>query len=108
PFRYIDKSVFHKIGQIDPNAQGVQFIARLVDVSLHGEGRSRRLVARVRDETGVVELVWFQRIKWIQQGLIAGKVYVIYGSPTLFNGSLSFTHPEMEAYRKGAEKESLK
>src|SRR5690606_39987666 len=55
PFRYIDKSVFHKINQIDPGAQGVQFIGRLIDASVLGENRSKRLVARLKDDTGVVE-----------------------------------------------------
>ena len=108
PFRYIDKSVFHKINQIDPGAQGVQFIGRLIDASVLGENRSKRLVARLRDDTGVVELVWFQRIKWIQQSLVPGKVYVVYGTPTVFNGLLSISHPEIEPYRKGIEHHGMK
>src|SRR5690606_27267102 len=108
PFRYIDKSVFHKINQIDPGAQGVQFIGRLIDASVLGENRSKRLVARLRDDTGVVELVWFQRIKWVQQSLVPGKVYVVYGTPTVFNGLLSISHPEIEPYRKGIEHHGMK
>jgi len=104
PFRYNDRSVFNKINQIDPSSSGVQFLARLIDFSLQGERHSRRLVANVRDETGIVQLVWFKGIKWIEKSLIIGKVYVIYGNPSLFNNQLSMSHPEMEPYIKVNDK----
>lgn len=100
PFRYNDRSVFYKINQIDPSGSGVQFLARLVDFNLQGERHTRRLVANVRDETGIVQLVWFKGIKWIEKSLMIGKVYVIYGNPSLFNNQLSMSHPEMEPYIK--------
>jgi ATP-dependent DNA helicase RecG len=98
PFRYNDRSTFTKINQIDPSKPGVQFIARLLDFGIQGERRSRRLVAHVKDDTGIVQLVWFQSIKWVEKSLAIGSVYVIYGSASLFNNQLSISHPEMEPY----------
>jgi len=98
PFRYNDRSLFYKINQIDPSSTGIQFIARLIDFSIQGERRSRRLVATVKDDTGIVQLVWFQSIQWVEKSLTRGKVYVIYGNPSLFNNEISISHPEMEPY----------
>ena len=98
PFRYNDRSVFYKINQIDPSSSGVQFIARLIEFSTHGERRSRRLVAQLRDDTGIVQLVWFKSIKWVEKGLTVGKVYVVYGNPSLFNNIITISHPELEPY----------
>ena len=106
PFRYNDRSVFSKINQIDPSKPAVQFIARLLDFGIQGERRSRRLVAHVKDDTGIVQLVWFQSIKWVEKNLTIGNAYVIYGSPSLFNNQISISHPEMEPY--GGSKQGLK
>jgi len=98
PFRYNDRSTFSKINQIDPAKAGVQFIARLLNFGIQGERRSRRLVAQVKDDTGIVQLVWFQSIKWVEKNLKVGSAYVIYGKPALFNNQITVSHPEMELY----------
>lgn len=102
PFRYIDRTRFHKINEIRPDMDAAQVIGRLMTLHIVGERRSRRLVGLFRDDTGTVELVWFQRINWLRDNLSVGAVYVLYGKPTLFNGQLSFTHPEMERYDRSA------
>lgn len=107
PFRYNDRSIFYKINQIDPSKTGVQFIARLIDYSIQGERRSKRLVANVKDDTGIVQLVWFQSIQWVEKTLTRGKVYIIYGNPSLFNNEISISHPEMESY-SSLKKDELK
>lgn len=99
PFRYIDRTVFHKINQIEPSGSGVQFLGRLVSYSIQGEKRTRRLVAAVKDETGIAQLVWFQGIRWVEKMLKVGNVYTIYGTPTLFNDQISIAHPEIESYK---------
>ena len=98
PFRYIDRTKFFKIREIDPELSGVQLLGRITDLKEMGERRGKRLVAQIRDETGLMELVWFQSITWIKKSLKVGSAYVIYGKPSEFNGVLSITHPEMELY----------
>lgn len=102
PFRYIDRTRFHRIGEIRPEMDAAQVIGRLVRLEVIGERRSRRLVGLFRDDTGEVELVWFQQINWLRDNLTVGAAYVLYGKPSLFNGQLSFTHPEMERYDRSA------
>lgn len=99
PFRYVDRTVFHKINKIDPHAIGVQFVGRLINYTIQGEKRTKRLVATVKDDTGCAQLVWFQGVRWIEKSLSVGKVYTIYGKPSLFNDQISISHPEIEIYK---------
>lgn len=103
PFRYIDRSQFHKIRDIGPEMDAAQLIGRLISFYETGQGRGKRLVGTFRDDTGEVELVWFQRISWIAKNLEIGATYVLYGKPMLFNHQLSITHPEMERYQAGVQ-----
>lgn len=101
PFRYIDRTQFHKISQILPDMPTVQVIGRLVHLEEIGERRRKRLVGQLKDDTGTLELVWFQSIGWLKKGLRVGDVYISYGKPSVFNNQLSITHPEMEVYHPG-------
>ena len=102
PFRYIDRTQFHKIKQLHPDMAAAQVIGRLIHIEEVGERRSKRLVGHFRDDTGTMELVWFQSISWLKKSLQAGAVYIIYGKPNVFNNQLSITHPEMELYKAGS------
>lgn len=99
PFRYIDRTKFYKIHQLSADLSGAQVLGRLVKLQEAGEKRGRRLIGTFKDETGVMELVWFQSVSWLKKGLKIGSAYIVYGKPTVFNGVLSITHPEMELYQ---------
>lgn len=98
PFRYIDRTRFYKVNQIDPALSSVQILGRLIKLTALGEGRKRRLVGQLKDETGVVELIWFQSVRWLEKNLSVGSVYIVFGKASLFNNQLSISHPEMELY----------
>jgi ATP-dependent DNA helicase RecG len=98
PYKHIDRTRFYKIKEIDPELPYVQVLARITQKEIVGEKQGRRLVAQAKDETGVIELVWFQGVKWVEKYLIVGKVYVLFGKPTIFNGRPQMAHPEMELY----------
>src|SRR5690606_20762907 len=100
--RYIDRTRFHKINQLHPDMAAAQVIGRLVHIEEVGERRGKRLVGHFRDDTGTMELVWFQSISWLKKSLQVGAAYTIYGKPNIFNNQLSMTHPEMEAYKPAA------
>jgi len=104
PFRYIDRTKFHKIRELHSEMIGAQVLGRLMSLQEIGEKRGKRLVAQFKDDTGMIELVWFQSIAWLKKGLKVGAAYIIYGKPTEFNGSISITHPEMELYQQQAKK----
>lgn len=104
PFRYIDRTKFHKIRELHPDMVGAQVLGRLMSLQEVGEKRAKRLIGQFKDDTGMMELVWFQSIAWLRKGLKVGAAYIIYGKPTEFNGAISITHPEMELYQQQGKK----
>lgn len=96
PFKYIDRSRFYSISQIEEDMSYVQVKGRIVSFSYIGEGSRKRLVANFSDGSSIAELVWFKGVKWIQQKLALNTTYIVFGKPTLFNGKVSFVHPEVE------------
>jgi ATP-dependent DNA helicase RecG len=98
PFRHIDRTRFYKIKDIQQDLPYVQVIARLTHKELLGEKHTKRLVAQVQDDTGVMELVWFQGIKWAEKNLMVGKAYILFGKPGSFNGKAQMSHPEFDLY----------
>ncbi len=100
PHRYIDRTSFYKLNELNPNMPQVQVIARIKSVREVGAGRGKRLVAICFDDTSTLELVWFKGIKWVKQGLKIGVDYVIFGKPALFGGSINMAHPDIEPLSK--------
>lgn len=98
PFRHIDRTRYYKINDIQQDLPYVQVIARLTHKELLGEKHTKRLVAQVQDDTGVMELVWFQGIKWVEKNLSVGKAYILFGKPGSFNGKAQMSHPEFDLY----------
>lgn len=96
PFRYVDKTKFIKIQDIDPETDSVLLRGYLRRLETLGEGRSKRLSATLRDETGSLELVWFQQVIFLEKKLLVNSEYIVYGRITEFNGRFSISHPEME------------
>ena len=97
PFRYVDRTKFHRIIDILPDQGNVQVKGRLVNLSVRGENRKRRLVGRLRDDSGAaLELVWFKGVAYLERSFTVGEEYVCYGTVQEFNGRLSIAHPEME------------
>ncbi|MBM3434825.1 MAG: ATP-dependent DNA helicase RecG [Bacteroidetes bacterium] len=97
PFRYIDRSKFYKIGEIQSDSVYVQVKGRIVQIQKAGKPRSERLVAILQDDSGETELVWFKGIKWTADKLKLNEEYIVFGKPSLFNKKYNFPHPEIEA-----------
>jgi len=96
PFRYVDKTRFHKINELTEESGEVQIKGILRKLEKKGDGRKQRLVGRLRDETGVIELVWFRGVYWLEKNLQVGKEYVAFGRVNSFNSFFNIPHPEME------------
>ena len=69
PLRHVDKTQIDKIGKIPPGSEYVQVVGKLLGLQVTGQGRARRLIGMLKDDTGITELVWFQGIQWVQKGL---------------------------------------
>ncbi len=105
PFRYIDRTRFYKVNQLNAELPHVQVLARVLSKAVVGEKRTKRLVVELKDDTGTFESVWFQSIKWFERNIQIGSVYVFFGKPTVFNGRISMSHPEIEVYNPKAKKQ---
>ncbi|AWM15150.1 ATP-dependent DNA helicase RecG [Flavobacterium sediminis] len=96
PNRYIDRTHYYKINQLVNSNSEVQIVGKIVHIKTVEQKRGKRLVATFIDDTGEMELVWFQGHKWIKENLKINVPYVIFGKVTSFNGLFNMAHPEME------------
>ena len=104
PFRYVNKSQFYKISEVNSDLPYIQLVGEIVRMEEIGAKRSKRLVAYIQDETGLLELVWFKGVKWVKNSVKPNTQYVVFGKPNLFNGKINIAHPEIESveeYKKG-------
>jgi len=95
PNRYIDRTRYHKINELERNNADIQVIGKITHLKMV-EGKGRRLVATFEDDTGKMELVWFRGHKWIKESIKFNKAYVIFGRTNYYSGVFSMPHPEME------------
>ena len=96
PNRYLDKTRFYKINELQQNSSEVQVTGKIINLKTVDQKNGKRLVAEFIDETGKMELVWFRGHKWIRENLKLNTPYVIFGKTNFFNGLFSMAHPEVE------------
>lgn len=96
PFRYVDRTRFYKVNEINADIPYVQLRGKIMRYEIAGENRAKRLIAVFSDNTGSIELVWFQGYKWIGQKLKPDTEFVVFGKASVFNGKLNIAHPEIE------------
>lgn len=107
PFRYIDRTSIYKIANLQGDMPYIQLKGRFLGFTAHGEGARRRLHALFNDGSGTIEVVWFNRVKYIQENYHTGVEYILFGKPTMFNGRYNLTHPEIDVYKPEAEIKGL-
>jgi ATP-dependent DNA helicase RecG len=96
PNRYIDRSQFMMISQLQQNSSEIQVLGKITELRTVQQAKGSRLVATFADETGTMELVWFRGVKWIKESIKINTPYVIFGKTNYFKGLFSMPHPEME------------
>ena len=96
PYKYVDRSRLYYIHEIDGNMPYIQLKGQILSFETIGEGRQRRLVAHFSDGTGVIDLVWFQGIKYLMGKYKAHEEYIVFGKPTIFNGRVNVAHPDID------------
>lgn len=96
PYKYVDRSRLYYIHEIDGNMPYIQLRGKVLSFETFGEGRQRRLVGHFSDGTGVVDLVWFQGLKFVMGKYKANEEYIIFGKPTVFNGRINIAHPDID------------
>lgn len=96
PFRYEDRTKFYKINEINEDMPFIQMIGKFISFQMVGVGNKQRYVGIFGDETGTIEVVWFQGIKFVQGRLAIGVPYVVFGKAARFGSKLNMAHPEVE------------
>ena len=97
PNRYIDRTRYFKINQLQNSSAEVQIIGKIIHIkTVEPTKGKKRLVATFTDDTGQMELVWFQGQKWIRESLQLNVPLVIFGKCASFGGVFSMAHPEIE------------
>jgi len=104
PYKYIDRTRFYSIAELDPDLPVVQIKGFIKGYYTEGHGKGKRLVADFRDETGTIKLIWFKGTKWIMGSYTPGVEYIVFGKPGVFNGIVNIIHPEIEASEKAAQR----
>lgn len=97
PYKYVDRSRIYYIHEIDGNMPYIQLKGKILGFETFGEGRQRRLLAHFSDGTEVVDLVWFQGIKYVTNKYKLHEEYIVFGKPTVFNGRINVAHPDIDS-----------
>ena len=100
PFRYIDKSTFYNISNLEAEMPYIQLKGQIVKFEEKGHRANKRLVAQFKDETGIIELIWFKGINWIRSDIKLHTNYIVFGKPSNFKGKFSIVHPELDIQKE--------
>ncbi len=100
PYKYSDRSKIYSIKDISSGEAYIQLQGKILSLEVIGEARKQRLTAMFSDGTGVIQLVWFKGIKFLQKSLKPDTEYMLFGKPNLFNSSFNIPHPELEEISK--------
>lgn len=95
PFRYIDRSIIHQVKDI-PMVEGyVQLSGKIIGIKESGKGRGKRLTARFEDESGSIELLWFQGVSFLKSSIKLDQRYLVFGKAKQYGLSWNISHPEL-------------
>ena len=100
PLRHLDRTSIQLIGQINPEMDHVQVRGVVISMETLGERRAKRLVVYLRDKTGIIELIWFQGITWVEKLITVGNEYLAFGKLGFFLGKPQLNHPEIESVKE--------
>ena len=100
PFRYVDRTIFYKIKDINSDLPFVQLRGKITHTKMLGTKRAQRFVATLTDDTGQLELIWFQGSKWMFEKIKpnTNMEYIVFGKPTIFNNNFNISHPEIDLF----------
>lgn len=105
PFRHIDRTRLNTIAEITPATDFAQIAGVLQNKDVIGQRQGKRLVAQLKDKTGIMELAWFQGLNWVEKQLEIGQSYLVFGRTGFFNGTPQMVHPEFEVLSPGSSLE---
>jgi ATP-dependent DNA helicase RecG len=107
PFRYEDRTKFFLIAEISEESPAVQLKVAIKRKDLAGAGHKKRLTVIAEDESGSIELIWFQGINWANEKIKTGQEYIVFGRPNRYGSRFSIAHPEIELFVVNKEQDGF-
>jgi ATP-dependent DNA helicase RecG len=107
PFRYLDRSTYHQIKDLPYVDNYVQIKGVIQSIKEIGTGRTKKMFARFSDETGSIDLVWFQGFQWIKPNLKLNTEYQVFGRAKIYGSSWNIPHPELTLLSEITNKSGL-
>ncbi len=96
PFRHVDRTTILPVSELTSQSDFVQLAGQIVSIEKTGQRTGSRLVAELQDQSGTIQLVWFQGLNWVQKNVQQGQTYLAFGRVSFFNGKPTMIHPELE------------
>ncbi len=98
PYKHIDRSRLYYIHELTADMPFVQVRGEILSYEEEGAGRKRRLIAHFTDGQSIMDLVWFQAgtFKWIKKSYPTGKLFIVFGRPTIFKERINIAHPDID------------
>ena len=96
PYKHIDRSRLYLISELSPDMPFVQIKGHFLSFEEQGVGRKQRLVGHFTDGQMVMDMVWFNSIKYIQKSIKLHVDYIVFGKPSVYGGRINITHPDID------------
>ena len=100
PFRYEDRSVVEKLSNVTESSIEGVYMVQVLNKKVTRKFKAKNLKVKVKDNTGYAELVWLKGVDWIEDKIVVGKKYLIFGKPKIYKKNISFVHPETNEHTK--------
>lgn len=96
PYKHIDRTRLYAIRELRADMPFIQVKGWLLGFEKVGEGRKSRLVGHFTDGHDVMDLVWFNSVTYLTRTLKLRHPYIVFGRPSVFNGRITVTHPDLD------------
>lgn len=103
PYKYIDRSRFYRVAEISSTNTYIQLKGKIVRFETIGEGRTKRLIGKFTDGTGIIDLVWFKGINYVVGKYKLDTEYIIFGKPTEFGHFYNIVHPDIDPVEQAGQ-----
>ncbi len=104
PFRHEDRTRVYKISEVDDSLVSIQIKGKITKFEIMGIAHKKRLIGHFTDDSGTLELIWFQGIQWTLDKIKTNVEYRVFGKPNRFGSKISIPHPEIEPILTETEK----
>ncbi len=99
PFRYEDRSNIERLSNVNEESVEGVFLVKVVSKKVTKKFKAKNLKVKVKDTSGYAELIWLKGVDWIEDKIIIGKKYLIFGKPKIYKRNISFIHPETNEHQ---------